>query len=243
MFHTQVGGYLWNNIHISNLSLQLFEYLLGPELATVARANVPRIVPAQLVYIANELQYSDGRPRVKPGHWCYDCRQKCKHDGGPVRCERCNIVNDYGATRPLHRHIETVARAGTLPQRIRIEPLQFCSGTCSKSVIFPKDPDLVGFLWAKKPVRFISQIPPHRGHTGASTHLLFEKHLFVICFHIMLSTIPCTRFYFIDRAALLADGHSTAGLRCATRRLAPKLSLCQGQSLCLGQYRERPAMC
>ena len=45
-----------------------------------------------------------------------------------MRCERCNIVNDYGAVRPLHRHIETVARTGALPQRIRIEPLQFCSG-------------------------------------------------------------------------------------------------------------------
>ncbi len=128
VFRTQVGGYMWNNVHVCNLSLQLFEYLLGPELAKVAWGNVSKIVPAQLVYVANELQYSDGRPRVKPGHWCYDCRQKCKHDGGPVRCERCNNVNDYGATRPLHRHIETVARTGALPQRIRIEPLQFCSG-------------------------------------------------------------------------------------------------------------------
>jgi hypothetical protein len=128
VFRTQIGGYMWSNIHICNLSLQLFQYLLGPTLAAVAWANVPKIVPAQLVYNATELQYADGRPRVKPGHWCYDCRQKCQHDGGPVRCERCSIVNDYGAARPLHQHIETVARTGAPPQRIRIEPLQFCSG-------------------------------------------------------------------------------------------------------------------
>ena len=50
VFRTQVGGYMWNNVHVCNLSLQLFEYLLGPELAKVAWGNVPKIVPAQLVY-------------------------------------------------------------------------------------------------------------------------------------------------------------------------------------------------
>ena len=38
VFRTQIGGYMWNNVHVCNLSLQLFEYLLSRKSATGSNA-------------------------------------------------------------------------------------------------------------------------------------------------------------------------------------------------------------